>query len=108
VSLAAVDRQRIRAARSEQKHELLREDEQGKARRQAHYRQTFGPPQPLTLVQRETLTLIAEGFSNAEIGQRLQLSTDTIQSRIKKILIKLGARNRQHAVALALRRGIIE
>ena len=51
----------------------------------------------------EVIDLIANGFTNGEIGERLFLSEETVKSHLRNILAKLGARNRAHAVALALR-----
>lgn len=53
------------------------------------------------------LERIAEGHSNREIGDLLSLSEDTIKTRVKTILAKLGARDRTHAVTIALRRGLL-
>ena len=55
----------------------------------------------------EVLQLVSEGLVNRVIGQRLYLSEETVKSHIRHILAKLHARSRAHAVALALRRGII-
>jgi DNA-binding CsgD family transcriptional regulator len=50
----------------------------------------------------EILVLIAEGATNPEIAQRLFISTETVKSHVRNILIKLGARSRANAVALAI------
>lgn len=55
----------------------------------------------------EVLVLIAEGMTDAEIGSSLFLAPYTIKSHIKKLLPKLGARGRAHAVAMGFRRGIL-
>jgi DNA-binding NarL/FixJ family response regulator len=62
-----------------------------------------------TLSTREVdvLEQIAHGLSNREIGGVLSLSEDTIKARVKTILAKLDARDRTHAVVLALRRGLL-
>lgn len=62
-----------------------------------------------TLSTREVDVLehIAQGLSNREIGGVLSLSEDTIKARVKTILSKLDARDRTHAVVLALRRGLL-
>uniref|UniRef100_UPI00111C8B8D response regulator n=1 Tax=Derxia lacustris TaxID=764842 RepID=UPI00111C8B8D len=61
------------------------------------------------LTEREirVLELVAGGLTNREVGQRLALSEETIKSRLKLILGKLDARDRTHAVTIALTRGII-
>jgi DNA-binding NarL/FixJ family response regulator len=63
-----------------------------------------------TLTPRETdiLRLIAAGNANKEIGSQLGLTEDTVKSHVKKILVKLDANDRTHAVTIALKRGLIE
>lgn len=46
------------------------------------------------------LTLLAQGFTDKEISQKLQMSTRTIQTHISSIVLSLNARNRVNAVAL--------
>ncbi len=53
------------------------------------------------------LELIAEGFSNKEMAARLQLSPETVKFHVGNLLEKLEARDRTHALAMAVRRGII-
>jgi DNA-binding NarL/FixJ family response regulator len=55
----------------------------------------------------EVLRLVVAGKRNREIGEQLYISEDTVKSHVKRIMSKLGARDRTHAVALAERRGII-
>lgn len=55
----------------------------------------------------DVLEHIAQGLSNREIGGLLSLSEDTIKARVKMILAKLDARDRTHAVVLALKRGLL-
>lgn len=62
----------------------------------------------LTPAEVSVLRLIADGNANKEIADRLCVSEDTVKSRVKNILSKLGANDRTHAVTIALRRGIIE
>jgi len=57
--------------------------------------------------EREVLTLVADGASNGEIGQRLHLKEATIESYLSTIMAKLAARSRTDAVKLAVQRGII-
>jgi len=56
----------------------------------------------------EILELVADGLENEEIGKSLHLAPDTVKAHISRLLRKLGARSRTHAVALALRRGLID
>lgn len=55
----------------------------------------------------DVLRLMAEGNSNRRIAQALAISEATTKSHVQRILGKLRARDRSHAVALALTRGII-
>ncbi|MEX2211758.1 MAG: LuxR C-terminal-related transcriptional regulator [Gaiellaceae bacterium] len=56
----------------------------------------------------EVLQLIGDGLVNREIGERLFLSEETVKSHVRHLLAKLQARSRAHAVAVGLRRGIIQ
>ncbi|MFD6952126.1 DNA-binding response regulator [Nocardiopsis sp. TSRI0078] len=62
-----------------------------------------------TLTEREsqTLTLIAQGLTNAEIAQRLFLGVETVKTHVSHILAKLGARDRTQAVIAAYDSGLI-
>jgi DNA-binding CsgD family transcriptional regulator len=55
----------------------------------------------------DTLKLIADGYSNAEIAAELWLSLDAVKSRVKRILRDLDARDRAHAVAIGWQRGLL-
>ncbi|MYM72323.1 response regulator [Duganella sp. FT109W] len=63
-----------------------------------------------TLSKREiqVLRVIADGNSNQRAGTQLGLSEDTIKAHMKTILQKLDARDRTHAVMIAMRRGYWE
>jgi DNA-binding NarL/FixJ family response regulator len=54
------------------------------------------------------LSLIAAGNANKQIASRLSISEETVKSRVKSILSKLGANDRTHAAMIGLKRGIIE
>jgi DNA-binding CsgD family transcriptional regulator len=41
------------------------------------------------------------------VAERLSLSEHTVRSRVKTTLAKLGARNREHAIAIAIREGAV-
>ncbi len=62
------------------------------------------------LTQREldVLRLIASGNANRAIAAHLDVTEETIKSRVKNILAKLNANDRAHAVVIAARRGIID
>lgn len=63
-------------------------------------------PEKLTDREHEILIGAREGKSNLQIGQDLNISALTVKNHIQKILRKLGARNRAHAVALAMAQGL--
>ena len=63
-------------------------------------------PGPLTERETEVLALIAGGLSNAEIAQRLVISTATVKSHINSIFAKTGARDRAQAVRWAYQHGV--
>jgi DNA-binding NarL/FixJ family response regulator len=62
----------------------------------------------LTSREIDVLRMIAAGSANKEIAARLSISEETVKSRVKNILLKLGANDRTHAVTIGLKRGIIE
>ena len=62
----------------------------------------------LTPREVDVLRLIAGGNANKEVAAQLSVSEDTVKSRVKNILDKLGANDRTHAVTIAVKRGIIE
>jgi DNA-binding NarL/FixJ family response regulator len=55
----------------------------------------------------EVLRLVATGSSNKRIAAALSISEETAKGHVKSILNKLDARDRTHAVALGVTRGII-
>jgi DNA-binding NarL/FixJ family response regulator len=61
----------------------------------------------LTEREQAVLTLIAEGLSHDQIGERLSISGETVRAHARKAAIRLGASTRTEAVATALRRGLI-
>jgi DNA-binding NarL/FixJ family response regulator len=61
----------------------------------------------LTSREREVLVLVAEGLSNSEIAQTLQLSILTAKTHVSRILTKLGLRDRVQLVVMAYETGIV-
>jgi DNA-binding NarL/FixJ family response regulator len=62
----------------------------------------------LTPREVDVLRLVALGNANREIGTHLSLTEETVKSHLKSILAKLSANDRTHAVAIGLKRGIID
>ena len=62
----------------------------------------------LTPKEIDVLRLIAAGNANKEIAAQLSITEETVKSRVKNILDKLGANDRTHAVTIGMKRGIIE
>jgi two-component system, NarL family, response regulator len=62
----------------------------------------------LTGRQRQILQLYADGSSTARVAKQLGLSAETIRTHTKAIHARLGARDRAHAVAIAMRSSLIE
>ncbi len=62
----------------------------------------------LTKAEIDVLRLIAAGSANKRIADQLSISEETVKSRVKNILAKLGASDRTHAAMIGIKRGIIE
>jgi DNA-binding NarL/FixJ family response regulator len=62
----------------------------------------------LTPAEVAVLRLIAAGNANKQIADELSITEDTVKSRVKNILSKLGANDRTHAAMIGLKRGIID
>jgi DNA-binding CsgD family transcriptional regulator len=60
----------------------------------------------VTARELEVLELIAEGYSTTEIARELWITEDTVRTHIKRMLARLGARTRAHAVTIAYREGL--
>lgn len=61
----------------------------------------------LTPREAQCLTWAAQGKTSEEIAQILHRSTETVEFHLSNVMLKLGARNRAHAVAIACSRGWI-
>jgi DNA-binding NarL/FixJ family response regulator len=65
------------------------------------------PRHRLTAREAEIVSAMAMGRTNAEIAHCLGVSTDTVKTHARRIFSRLDARDRAHAVAIALREGQI-
>ena len=64
-------------------------------------------PLGLTRRQHEILSHLVEGLSNEDIARRLFLSVDTVKTHLQHLRETLGARDRCHAAAIAVRAGSV-
>lgn len=61
----------------------------------------------LTSRETEVLRLVADGYDTSDIADQLAYSESTIKGVLAKIMSRLDARNRCHAVAMVVREGLI-
>lgn len=67
----------------------------------------FFPEVALTPREAEVLLWVARGLGNKEIGEQIGTAAGTVKAHIENILGKLEAKDRTHAVTIAVQRGII-
>lgn len=67
----------------------------------------WGDSDPLTDRERDVLRLVGEGLPNVEISEQLHLSEGTVRNYLSSAIVKLNARNRTEAFALARDRGFL-
>ncbi|HYC51672.1 MAG TPA: response regulator transcription factor [Gemmatimonadaceae bacterium] len=67
----------------------------------------FTPRADLTSRELEVLQHVARGLGNKEIGKAIGRSPETVKAHLESIFRKLDARDRAHAVTIALQRGFI-
>jgi DNA-binding CsgD family transcriptional regulator len=60
----------------------------------------------ITARELDVLELVAEGHTTSEIARALWITEDTVRTHIKRLLSRLEARTRAHAVAIAFREGL--
>ena len=78
------------------------------ARRPEPGRQPAATLDSVTDREREVLTLIARGLSNAEIAQALHVTMATAKTHVGRLLAKLGARDRAQLVMVAYETGLVQ
>lgn len=61
----------------------------------------------LSAREREILQMLADGYSNREVSERLVVSVETVKTHVKHILSKLEAEHRTQAVAIGIRQSLI-
>ena len=76
-------------------------------RLQADFEATHTSNKTLSGRQLEILTLVADGLSNRDIAQQLQISSNTVRDHLSEIMLRLEVNNRASAVSSALRRGLM-
>jgi DNA-binding NarL/FixJ family response regulator len=69
---------------------------------------THATDDTLTPAEISVLRLIAAGNANKQIADKLSITEETVKSRVKCILSKLGASDRTQAAMIGFKRGIIE
>lgn len=62
---------------------------------------------PLTHIERRTLYLLSLGFAPKQIARFDEVSDEAIKLRLRSARARLGATNTLHAVAIAIRRGLL-
>ena len=62
----------------------------------------------LTPREHTVLSLVAQGLTNKEIGNQLEISEDTVKKHVQNIIWKLRATDRTQAAIMALRLGLLE
>lgn len=62
----------------------------------------------ITLQERELLQLAAQGYNQREIAADMDVNLDRVENLVRRIRAKLDADNITHAVAIALRQGLIQ
>lgn len=77
------------------------------ARRKAIPRRDTDTIDRLTARETEIIRLLAEGLSNAEIGQRLHVETSTVKSHLGRAMTKIGSRDRLQTVVWAYQSGLV-
>ena len=70
-------------------------------------RQDDDPSTSITVREREVLSLLCDGLSNAEIAKRLTVSVHTVRNHIANLSAKLNAHSKLEVLAIAVRKGLV-
>ena len=70
--------------------------------------QTSNPMQLLTEQKRAILELVAQGYTNKQVGQQLHLAEKTVKHYMTNILQKLQVNNRVQAALIATKKGRVK
>lgn len=65
------------------------------------------PSMVLPARQVQIIVLVAQGFSNEEVGRLLHIHLDTVKTHLRRLYRAVGAKDRAHAVAILLRAGVL-
>ncbi len=63
---------------------------------------------PLTVKEKEVLTLVAKGFSNAEISMNMSITVGTVKTHINNLFWKMDVNSRTKMIAKAIELGLIK
>src|SRR3954452_16008920 len=66
------------------------------------------PAAALSPREHDVLALLAEGYDNGEIANRLYVSPSTVKNHVSHLLEKLGVDNRVQAATIAIRQGLVD
>ena len=67
---------------------------------------TAAPRRAMTEREKHVLRLICDGLTNSEMATRLDVSTETVKSELKRIFRKIEVRNRTQAAVLLVKQGL--
>lgn len=62
---------------------------------------------PLTARETDVLNAVADGLTNAELGQRLVIAEATVKTHLLRLFAKLDVNDRTRAVVVAMERGLL-
>jgi DNA-binding CsgD family transcriptional regulator len=64
-------------------------------------------PGPITPRELEVLVLVADGCSTSDIAKALWITEETVRTHVRRLLERLDARTRAHAVSIAYQEGLL-